>query len=139
MIQILLQNIANFSVVLININGLSREKFEAISQSVAYTCDIICITETHLNENSDVSYLNLPGYQDIIRLDRGDGTWGVVAIYISNQLYFTRYIITALSIIWNCCGCVLGTIIGSLILVYVIVLPLLVQNFGIYCRIRFIW
>ena len=72
MIQILLQNMANFSVVLININGLSREKFEAISQSVAYTCDIICITETHLNENSDVSYLNLPGYQDIIRLDRHD-------------------------------------------------------------------
>ena len=72
MIQILLQNMANFSVVLININGLSREKFEAISQSVAYTCDIICITETHPNENSDVSYLNLPGYQDIIRLDRHD-------------------------------------------------------------------
>ena len=76
---------------------------EAITHSVAYSCDILCITETHLQPNSDTSYLTLQGYQEAIRLDRSDGPWGGVAIYPSNNLVVKLcpdYIVFGLELLW---------------------------------------
>ena len=76
---------------------------EAITHSVAYSCDILCITETHLQPNSDTSYLTLQGYQEAIRLDRSDGPWGGVAIYPSNNLVVKLcpdYMVFGLELLW---------------------------------------
>ena len=79
----------SLTVALININGLTRERMVAISHSLAYGCDILCDTETHLHGNSDTSILSLSGYQEIIRLDRTDGAWGGVAIFVATHLSVT--------------------------------------------------
>ena len=42
---------------------------------------------------SDASYLPLQGYQDIFRLDRSDGTWGGVGVYVANHLSVTNALI----------------------------------------------
>ena len=94
---------ARLIISLININGLSRERIEAISHSLAGNCDIICITETHLSPNTDISHLSLQGYQEIIRLDRTDGAWGGVGIYIANHVNGTfcgNYVIPGLELLW---------------------------------------
>ena len=94
---------ARLIISLININGLSRERFEAISHSLAGNCDIICITETHLSPNTDISYLSLRGYQEIIRLDRTDGACGGVGIYIANHVNGTfcgNNVIPGLELLW---------------------------------------
>ena len=77
------------AVALININGLTRERMEAISHSLAY--DILCVTETqlHCTCNSDTSILSLSGYQEFIRLDRTDGAWGGVELFVITRLSFT--------------------------------------------------
>ena len=67
---------------------INPAKFDAISFSEAYNTDVICLTETHLHENSDVSYLRLDGYHPIVRRDRIGQFGGGVAIFVASHLCF---------------------------------------------------
>lgn len=94
---------SNLSIALLNINGLTPERLEAVSHSVAYNCDIICFTETHLHANSNTSTLQVEGYQNIIRLDRVGGNWGGVAVLVANHLYVSvnhDYNVPGLELLW---------------------------------------
>ena len=62
-----------------------------IKVSIAGTFDIICLTETHVHDNSNVS-LDLKGYQPIIRLDREENHWGGIAIFVSQDIVIKRRI-----------------------------------------------
>ena len=78
----------NLTISNINIQGLNQSKLDAISFSEAYETDVICLTETHLQEQTDVSYLNIEGYHPIIRRDRIDQMGGGVAIFVSSHLTY---------------------------------------------------
>ena len=43
----------NLTISNINIQGLNQSKLDAISFSEAYETDVICLTETHLQEQTD--------------------------------------------------------------------------------------
>ena len=52
--------------------------------------DVMCVSETWLNESITDNTINIAGY-DIIRCDRVSNTYGGVAILIrDNQVYKTR-------------------------------------------------
>ena len=50
--------------------------------------DIICITETHLDDTIDIENLKLEGFQLPAKLNRNRHGGGVM-IYVKNNLYFT--------------------------------------------------
>ena len=80
----------NLTVTNINIQGINQTKLDAISYSEAYNTNVICLTETHLHEQSDVSYLKLDGYHPIIRRDRIGQLGGGVAIFVASHLFYKR-------------------------------------------------
>ena len=51
---------------------------------------MICLTETHLHEQSDVSYLKLDNYHPIIHRDHSGHLGGGVAILVASHLFYKR-------------------------------------------------
>ena len=74
---------------IIHYNAQSLRKKLHILETEATEFDIICITETWLNETINDNSLYLKGYLPIIRKDRQDG-YGGVAMYVKNNLATRR-------------------------------------------------
>ena len=68
-----------------NIVSLTHKSPEVESFSAAHECDIVVLTETHLNAVIDNSQINIPGF-DIFRHDRIGKSCGGVAIYAKSDL-----------------------------------------------------
>ena len=58
--------------------------------SFVHDFDILCFTETHLDNTVNNTDLHLDGFSSILRKDR-NRFWGGVMIYLSNQIRVTRH------------------------------------------------
>jgi len=65
-----------------------RNKLEYI-EDVAGEYDVICLTETHLDEQVSADNLLLPGFHSPFRLDRNFSGGGVL-VYVNDQLETNR-------------------------------------------------
>ena len=76
-------------VCCINIRSLSDAKIDSLKIDIVPNFDIICLTETNL-PHANVSSLDLPGFQSILRKDRVGRQGGGVGIYAANYIGVTR-------------------------------------------------
>ena len=85
-----MQNWGGISICQLNAHSL-HDKLSAIKNNLADTYDIIAVTETLLRpyHQFDLSILN---YHEVIRLDRKDRGGGGCAIYVKNNLLYTRLV-----------------------------------------------
>ena len=81
---------SNISICHLNVRGLSNDKILAIQHQLTSIYDIICLTETFLNQTSSQN-LKLDGYHPIVRKDR-NGHGGGVAVYVSQNYVLKRRI-----------------------------------------------
>ena len=81
-------NSDTISIFHLNIRSL-RSKISYLSE-IASEYDVLCLTETHLDENVASSELEIDGYSsDIIRKDR-TAHGGGIALYATNKLHVER-------------------------------------------------
>ena len=69
-----------------NINGL-RNKINDISVNLS-EYDIICVSETKLNEHFQTTNLLIDSYHNPIRKDRNINNGGGLLIYIKNNIFY---------------------------------------------------
>ena len=79
---------SSFSLGHLNVRSLNiREKFEEISYLIKENnFDIFAVSETWLNEHISSECFSIPGYNQIIRLDREGRQGGGVAFFTSDSL-----------------------------------------------------
>ena len=72
-----------------SLNG--DDKFDEISELVKENgFDVFAVTETWPNDRVSSDYLQIPGYNPIIRLDRNQRMGGGVAFFTANSLVVKR-------------------------------------------------
>ena len=77
------------SIDIFHLNTRSiRNKIDYI-QGLTESYDILCFSETHLDDNVDTFSLNFEGYNEPIRKDRTHNGGGVM-VYISSALRYVR-------------------------------------------------
>ena len=74
----------------INVRSLSTNTLLAIEATLSDTCDIITLSETYLNNNSNMNVLKLNGYRPLEYLNRPDRPGGGVGIYVKNFIIASR-------------------------------------------------
>jgi hypothetical protein len=78
---------SEFMIAHINIRSLRNKVHEVQLLMQKLSIDILCLTETWLNETIKDNLVSIPGY-NITRYDRGLNTFGEVAIYIHDNIPF---------------------------------------------------
>lgn len=81
-------NLASMKMAHLNINGL-RNKVDLLTAELS-EYDIICVSETKLNNSVDTSKLEINGFNQPIRRDRRYNNGGGLLIYIKNNIYYKR-------------------------------------------------
>lgn len=81
-------SLSSIKIAHTNINSI-RNKIEHISAELS-DYDIICVSETKLNASIPTSQILIDGYMEPIRKDRVTNSGGGLAIYLKNNIYFTR-------------------------------------------------
>ena len=76
-----------FYVIHLNIRSI-RNKIEDL-YTIVHEIDIVCFSETHLDNNGTNEQINLEGFSQIIRKDRNCYRGGI-AIYLSNSIQARR-------------------------------------------------
>jgi hypothetical protein len=95
-----LNHVNNFGIFHLNIRSLRNKTDFVIDLVDEY--QILCFTETHLDENYPNNKLLIPGFSEPYRLDR-NMFGGGVAIYVSPQLISSRQLVlenNAMEFIW---------------------------------------
>ena len=72
-----------------NVRGLGLNEMLDIKNSLASAFHVICVTETHLRDTSNIN-LTISDFHPIFRKDRIDKSWGGVAIFVSNHVVVKR-------------------------------------------------
>ena len=83
-----LEHFQCITIAHVNINSI-RSKVDSISAELA-NYDIICVSETKLNEAFKTSDLEIDGYKVPIRKDRQVNNGGGLLIYVKNNISFKR-------------------------------------------------
>ena len=83
-----LANLASMKIAHVNINGL-RNKVDLLNAELA-EYDIICVSETKLNNLVETSKLEIDGFYEPIRRDRQFNNGGGLLVYIKNNIHFKR-------------------------------------------------
>lgn len=80
--------VTSFSLGDLNARSLNiRDKFDEISFLIRENnFDVFAVSETWLHERISGEFLSVPGYNPIIRLDRGDRLGGSVAFFTTDSL-----------------------------------------------------
>lgn len=81
-------NLSSIKIAHSNINSI-RNKIDHISAELS-DYDIICISETKLNESVQTSKILIDGYMEPIRKDRVTNNGGGLAIYSKNNIFLSR-------------------------------------------------
>ena len=81
-------NLTSMRVAHLNINGL-RNKVDLVSTELA-EYDIICVSETKLNDLVESSKLEINGFNEPIRRDRQYNNGGGLLVYVKNNIHFKR-------------------------------------------------
>lgn len=80
--------ISSIQIAHVNINGI-RNKMDSISAELL-KYDIICISETKLNNTVQTRDLELDGFRLPLRKDRQTNSGGGLIIYINNNIAYKR-------------------------------------------------
>jgi len=85
----------DFSVLHVNTRSMNAHnntmKLDEINVRAAeYDFDVICLTETWLDNSIDANSIRLIGYRDLFHLDRNRHGGGVLA-YVKNNMYVVRH------------------------------------------------
>ena len=83
-----LNNLSSLKIAHLNINGL-RNKVDLLSVELS-EYDIICVSETKLNNLVETAKLKIDGFHDPIRRDRQYNNGGGLLVYIKNNIHFKR-------------------------------------------------
>ena len=83
-----LNNLSSMKIAHLNINGL-RNKVDLLSVELS-EYDIICVSETKLNNLVETAKLKIDGFHDPIRRDRQYNNGGGLLVYIKNNIHFKR-------------------------------------------------
>lgn len=83
-----LGNLSSLKIAHTNINSI-RNKVDHISSELS-DYDIICISETKLNDSVPTEKILIDGYKQPIRKDRPINSGGGLAVYTNNSISFSR-------------------------------------------------
>ena len=72
------------AVIHLNAQSIRNKISELTHETEGY--NVICVTETWLNQDIQSSSISIPGYQEIYRKDRDGNTYGGVGMYIRSGL-----------------------------------------------------